>query len=225
MKEGFTGTGAKDMRKDLEIRYLQNWKHLRNEEYVLHAVAYHGAPVLKGYKPAVIVTFANDRRRLLRDAWREHRTLIPWTADFRYEELYQTAAQTAVLLYHPGLLREVLVNRQVALFLETLGYRKELTVEGALADLKEHYRTGCPHEIGLFLGIPLPDVLGFIHHGGKRALADGYWKVYHDPGRKQALFALFYEAKLEFIRLMLAGNPPGDYLSGKASRLADAAAG
>ncbi len=217
------------MPRDLEIRYLQNWKHLQNEDYLFHSIAYHAAPVLRGYRPAAILTFANDRRRRLHDAWRERRTQFPATPDFQFAELHQDPDQgaewTAVLFYHPGLLQEVLRDKQAAVFLRSLGYREELTVATALADLAARYAAGCPHEIGLFLGIPLPDVLGFIRYGGKGALADGYWKVYHDPGRKQALFALFYEAKLEFIRLMLAGIPPGDYLSGKPLRLAGGTAG
>ncbi len=42
---------------------------------------------------------------------------------------------------------------------------------------------GCdefPHEIGLFLGYPVNDVIGFIENKGKNYKAIGQWKVYDD---------------------------------------------
>lgn len=45
-----------------------------------------------------------------------------------------------------------------------------------------------PHEIGLFLGYPPDDVLGFILHGAKCYKCVGDWKVYSDEQRAQKLF-------------------------------------
>lgn len=97
-------------------------------------------------------------------------------------------------------------------FLTGSGYREKLTVETALAELARRYQVECPHELGVFLGIPLPDVLGFIKFKGKKAVAAGYWKVYHDVGGKLALFARYQEAKRNFIDFVTDGNSPGAYL-------------
>ena len=35
-----------------------------------------------------------------------------------------------------------------------------------------------PHEIGLFLGYPLGDVIGFVENEGRNSLCCGCWKVY-----------------------------------------------
>lgn len=35
-----------------------------------------------------------------------------------------------------------------------------------------------PHEIGLFLGYPLGDVIGFVKNEGRNSLCCGCWKVY-----------------------------------------------
>jgi hypothetical protein len=78
--------------------------------------------------------------------------------------------------------------------------------------LQTKYQVGCPHEIGIFLGIPLPDVLGFIRNRGKKALVSGCWKVYHDPASKLALFSRYQEAKGCFVKYIMAGNGPEDYL-------------
>lgn len=37
-----------------------------------------------------------------------------------------------------------------------------------------------PHEMGLLLGYPIEDVVGFMEHSGKEYLYSGYWKVYEN---------------------------------------------
>ncbi len=48
-----------------------------------------------------------------------------------------------------------------------------------------------PHEIGLFLGFPPEDVMGFIEKGAKGCKLCGYWKVYGDEEKALALFSRF----------------------------------
>ena len=52
-----------------------------------------------------------------------------------------------------------------------------------------HTNAGYPHEIGIFLGYPLYDVIGFIEH--RRCLLQGYWNVYRHPQAAKRLFALY----------------------------------
>ncbi len=205
------------MKTEMQHRYLQGWLGLNDRDYLLHTIAYQAAPVLEQQKPGVILTFTDDRRRELYSRWREEQHAIPQSEDFCHFILQESSSHAVVLFYSPRLLQQVLEQRASSWFLESCGYQKQPTLPTALADLKERYQAGCPHEIGLFLGIPLPDVLGFIRHGGKQALADGYWKVYHDPERKQALFAKYHEAKLGFVRQMLAGAQPSAYLQERVS--------
>lgn len=51
-----------------------------------------------------------------------------------------------------------------------------------------------PHEIGVFLGYPLNDVLGFIKYHGSNCKGMGDWKVYGDLGEAQKTFAKFKNA-------------------------------
>jgi hypothetical protein len=188
-------------------------------DYLLYSIAYHSSPVLEKQKPAVVLNFVNERRRRLNDIWNENRDRIPGSENFRYYELRRTPKRTSVFFYHPDLLQNILREKATAQFLITCGYREELTLATALADLKKRFQQGCPHEIGIFLGIPLPDVLGFIENSGKKALAGGYWKIYHDPDLKLALFARYREAKNCFIRLMMTGVQPAEYLADKLTVL------
>ncbi len=206
---------------NLNSWYLQKTGNLEPFDYLLSIIAYHSAPVLENEKPAVLLTFGNEKNRRLKDTWGINRELIPESVNFRHFELRHVPERTSVLFYHPNLLREVLREESGACYLRSCGYRRELTLETALSDLKIRCQGGCPHEIGIFLGIPLPDVLSFIDNRGKKAVAGGYWKIYHDPVSKLALFARYQEAKGCFIRFMMAGKGPEDYLLSKMAALTE----
>lgn len=65
---------------------------------------------------------------------------------------------------------------------------------------------GFPHEIGLFLGYPLPDVLGFINNQGQNYLLSGYWKVYSDAEQRKKTFARFTACRNYLCKHILNGN-------------------
>lgn len=197
---------------DKDNWYLLPTENLEPFDYLLSIIAYHSAPALESEKPAVLLTFSNEGTRRLNRLWLQNRERVPQSAHFRFFELRRTPKQTTVLFYHPASLQKVLWEDTNAGYLRSCGYREELTLETALSDLKARCQRGCPHEIGIFLGIPLPDVLGFIENRGQNALAGGYWKIYHDPVPKLALFARYQEAKRDFIRFISAGNRAEEYL-------------
>ncbi len=62
-----------------------------------------------------------------------------------------------------------------------------------------------PHEIGLFLGYPIEDVLGFIKNEGRNALLLGPWKVYHDVDHAMKRFELFKKCNLVYQKLYSTG--------------------
>ncbi|HBE79143.1 MAG TPA: DUF3793 domain-containing protein [Firmicutes bacterium] len=207
------------MKRDYRSAGLWHGQSTEDDQSIdslLYIIAYHSSPVLEKQKPAVLLNFGNEPRRRLNDIWRENRDRIPGTENFQYDELRRTPERTFVLFYHPNLLQNVLQEKAAAQYLLSCGYRRGLSLNTALADLKSRFEQRCPHEIGIFLGIPLPDVLGFIENGGKNALAEGYWKVYHDPGFKLTLFNRYQEAQHCFLRLMKTGKGPREYLIDKS---------
>ena len=52
-----------------------------------------------------------------------------------------------------------------------------------------------PHEIGLFLGFPPEDVMGFIEKGAKGCKLCGYWKVYGDVEHARSCFARYDDCR------------------------------
>ena len=65
-------------------------------------------------------------------------------------------------------------------FLQTQGYRVDCDVNEMIRQLTIRLvrSENFPHEIGVFLGYPLTDVLGFIRNSGKNYTCAGYWKSY-----------------------------------------------
>ena len=69
------------------------------------------------------------------------------------------------------------------------------TVDGFLKQLSNRLclEHDFPHEIGIFLGYPLEDVVGFIENQGKNYTCSGYWKTYGDPQEATRRFDSYRE--------------------------------
>lgn len=95
----------------------------------------------------------------------------------------------------------------VTRFLRAYGY-EDTDAAAAVAHLRARFAEcrGFPHEIGVFLGYPLGDVIGFIDNGGKNAKCTGCWKVYCDECRAKTLFARFRKCRDVYSRLWRAGT-------------------
>ncbi len=63
-----------------------------------------------------------------------------------------------------------------------------------------------PHEIGLFLGYPPEDVIGFICNEGKNCNLCGYWKVYGDTKSAIIKFAKYDKCRAVYKKLWQEGR-------------------
>lgn len=111
--------------------------------------------------------------------------------------------ENRVLLYvcRMQLLESDLSKPKVSFMLKKLGYPCE-SAEHSLLHLMRRMRTsaGFPHEVGLFLGYPPEDVLGFIKNKAKNYKAMGVWKVYGDTAKAQKSFDSFKKCSEETYR-------------------------
>lgn len=112
-----------------------------------------------------------------------------------------------IYVYRETMLKKALENRETAEFLKTCGYGG-LNVEKAVARLKERLAQsdGFPHEIGVFLGYPLGDVIGFIENGGKNCKCVGCWKVYCNECEAKKTFEKFKKCTGIYRRLYETGK-------------------
>ncbi|WP_400206996.1 DUF3793 family protein [Candidatus Methanomassiliicoccus intestinalis] len=107
--------------------------------------------------------------------------------DVHLRVLEATAERALIYVYRAEPLAEHLAPAAVQAFLAECGYRPG-SVEETLRQLQAKLAAGLPHEIGLFLGYPLADVIGFINNKGQNYLCCGCWKVYADAAQAQATF-------------------------------------
>jgi hypothetical protein len=112
---------------------------------------------------------------------------------------------TLIYLFRDNLLKTTLQDSQVQTFLSGYGYRT-FDVDGCVTTLKEHFQTtACPHEVGIFLGYPLCDVVGFIDNCGRDCKLCGYWKVYGDEVEAQKTFSKYSKCRNVYKRLFSEG--------------------
>lgn len=124
--------------------------------------------------------------------------------------LLRKEEKIVILVYRMDSLREYLSQAEIKKLLWRLGYRK-VEWEELLPVFIGRYQRYCryggdfPHEMGILLGYPVEDVIGFIENNGKNFLYLGYWKVYKDKKEKIRLFQKFELAKKALIQLTATG--------------------
>ena len=109
------------------------------------------------------------------------------------EMIYMSEQKTMFLLYRREELDIYLESATTKEVMELFGYRGMTPVEirRELIHRYEKYAEGngmFPHEMGVLLGYPTEDVLGFIENKGKNYLFCGFWKVYSNPEKASRTF-------------------------------------
>lgn len=110
-------------------------------------------------------------------------------------------------LYRTSHLDAMLSDPDNAAFLRSHGYETvdaQCALETLCARLEEN--PDFPHEIGLFLGYPLGDVIGFIENKGKNCLCCGCWKAYTNACAAQKLFTKFGKCTEVYRRMYASGR-------------------
>lgn len=174
--------------------FWENIRALDDVDYLRALLTYIAAPTLYAGKPATLVTLTGGGRGLLH-LWQAEGVTAFVPPSLSVCALRSTPENVTLLLYNAALLCAALHKPANRRFLARAGYRAGAALDEDLSLLRRRCANGCPHEIGLFLGIPLHDVHGFVKSGGRDCLCCRYWKVYKKPGRAIRTFARFDEAK------------------------------
>lgn len=169
-------------------------------------IAHHCAPALCCIKPANLVCFSKAEFDNLPALLRAYG---PELAQYgvRMELLCSCDKRWLVLVYRPALLQKQLAQPAVCALLAQDGYPSRGMQ--AQLDFLRRRLAGCadfPHEIGLFLGYPIDDVLAFRQHRGEGCKLCGYWKVYTDVEAAKRCFAAFDACRDAFERKLRAGK-------------------
>jgi len=169
-----------------------------DKDYLRMNIAYWAAPTIAQRKPSNLLSFSHNHRDLY-NLWEAYKEETVAKLQLEYFEIRKCATRVLVIFFDRVALLKTLLNTNNRNFLTTMGYLGKLELEEYLVLLKRRFERGCPHEVGIFLGIPLKDVVGFIENRGKGCLLNSYWKVYHNPKKAKAIFASYDRARAEVI--------------------------
>ena len=171
------------------------------------------APVLAGLKPAGLFRYET------RDCADLARRVRSWNEQLNSKGLrvrvMKGCARThrfLVYVYREAQLSAVLADKAVQEFLRQEGYQLPAEQEQTGALLNQLSRRLCcqaefPHEIGVFLGYPLTDVVGFIENRGRNFTCCGCWKAYGEPAAARRRFDQLSKCTAVYLRLFHSGTP------------------
>lgn len=168
---------------------LPNKKLSLEEQLFEHLLAQYCAPVLQKIKVANM--FHVDKHiftNLLSVIQTYNKKLN--VKNIYLKLLSQNSTHITIYIYCKSMLEHILCLTEIQEFLTIYHYPCN-DVNQSLHYLEKRLFTCCgyPHEIGIFLGYPLCDVIGFIQH--KPCKFCGYWKVYENVTATKQLFSTY----------------------------------
>lgn len=167
------------------------------------------APTLAGMKPGSIFCFNHSPLEVSRQKvcqWNKQLAPFGLTVQILLER--PGSSSVIVFVYRRDRLEQMLSDDAYQSFLAQAGYERT-NLDDLLEQLAQRLRTQpeFPHEIGVFLGYPLRDVIGFIENHGRNFTCCGFWKSYGDPAEMQVCFACYRRCIQTYVAMFEQGIP------------------
>ena len=165
-------------------------------------IALQCAPLLTGRKISNLLTVDRSFRSAVLGLFR--------SSAVSCYVLYESADRITFLLYVREKLEAYLRTEKVKKLMLEFGC-SGCTLSKILYSVSERYREHMEgngdfhHEIGLLLGYPPEDVIGFIENRGQNPLYIGYWKVYSNLEECRKVFAGYDQAREKVIHMVSSG--------------------
>jgi hypothetical protein len=168
------------------------------------------APTLAGIKPANLFRFRSENRNEINE------TISYWNEQLNtkgtYVRLLKECMETnsyLIIAYRKGWITKIFSQKDVKEFLKQNGYFFSNDCDSLLEQLASRLSMNqeFPHEVGLFLGYPLCDVIGFIKNKGKNFSCSGCWKAYEDPVSAKKYFETLRECTIAYKSMHENGIP------------------
>lgn len=158
----------------------------------------HCAPTFAGLKTGNLFRISYADIEVFREELRELNGILK-RKGLRAVPVRMTAEFALVYLYRPDFLKRDLGSEEATRLLKSLGYEPQ-SVNRSVAFLARMMREKevFPHEVGLFLGYPPEDVLGFMKSSREGVKCVGCWKVYGDETKARAAFWRFQRCREVF---------------------------
>ncbi len=144
-----------------------------------HTVLHCTAPSLCGIKPASLLSVNQET------LFNQYAKILEWSSELKNQNIFikiirRSKSLYLIFIYDKSLLEKTIFSIQTQKYLIQKNYDLSLGFDAVLGELL--YRLSSvqefPHEIGIFLGYPLEDVLGFEVNSGCNCKYCGFWSVY-----------------------------------------------
>lgn len=180
-------------------------------EKVEKSLILHCSPTLASLKTASLFTLEYSKREELNGALRE------WNKSLSDKGVAMLALQeknnrALIYVFRKTHLKKTLDSPKIIKFLQNGGYNcaNIRNIGSALSVLRSHLSKPLkpgefPHEIGIFLGYPIDDVIGFIENKGQNCKCTGCWKVYCNECEAARTFARYRKCETVYMRLWEQG--------------------
>ncbi|TCT15425.1 uncharacterized protein DUF3793 [Natranaerovirga pectinivora] len=179
----------------MKLKYYTLLKNLEGKEFLSSLIAYNAAPTIEDEKPSSLISFNASKKNLL-TLWQKYKFQVCDELGLNFYEIKGDHNKKLVLFFKEDFLEEHLYKRDSLKFLKNIGYKEKMSLIEMLNILRNRFEVeSCPHEVGIFLGIPIEDVEAFIENKGEGYLFYKYWKVYHNPEEASEIFNRYDNSK------------------------------
>lgn len=163
------------------------------------ALVYHCAPALAGIKPSNLANCLLSRYPDCHEEISELNRILNGKGIY-FKPLFECKRRVLLLVYRSSCLEKHLQDQEIQAYLHSIGYPPSGSLDETLVHLGKRIAesSNFPHEIGLFLGYPIEDVLDFLWHGGKNYKLCGYWKVYSNEKHAKKIFSKYTKCRDAF---------------------------
>lgn len=187
------------------LGFFEKISKLDSKEYIESFILYSISPVIAEAKPSVTLNFKKDDNDGYKN-WNEFGVSFIKNLGLECMDLRKTNDYIIVLVYNEKLIKKFIDHKNVKEFLHKVGYEESDNTYTYLSTLKKRYKLyHCPHELGIFLGIPLDDVIDFIQCSKKKCLACGYWKVFNNYDFAVKKFKQYDDIKMITAKRIIQG--------------------
>jgi len=166
----------------------------------------HCSPTLANIKTASLFTYTFQcKQGFIRCLLKINHTLNK--RGVYVEPLRISEGRALIWVYRKSQIEQRLQETAISKFLRACEYDLT-TLDEVILFLKRRIEEsdGFPHEIGIFLGYPLADVIAFIKHDGKNSKCTGCWKVYFDENEAIRIFAMYEKCRTVYKKMFSLGK-------------------
>ncbi|MCG8485156.1 MAG: DUF3793 family protein [Clostridia bacterium] len=177
-----------------------------HDEFIQWLVEILG-PVLMGNKPAEILSFSHGDKSSP-EKIENIQLYLSRCKRVKYRIITYKKSSVKVLFYNTLTLDKTLQESRNIIFLRKNGYPDEYNMNKYIEHVIKKIKKGSiPHEIGVFLGYPLKDIMGFMGHPSLKLTKVNGWRIYGNPKISDEKYESFLLGRNKIKELLLTNTP------------------